>query len=158
MPGPRLLEGPRNAWYLSPKRIPRILKEMLKGNRWIAKLASFYQTDDRRHARLRAEFRGVLTGPFGTLHVTGIDLNRDGAGVQSPQELPEGTLVFLRIADVGLMGFAHVRHCSPRSGEGCFLGLQFREGLSRERRDESAGWNRRSYSRSATQVWDEAAL
>ena len=107
-----------------------MLEEMLKGSSWIEKLARLYQTDGRRHARLRAEFTGALSGPFGTVHVAGIDLNRDGAGVQSSQELPEGTLVFLRIADVGLMGFAHVRHCSPRPGEGYFLGLEFREGLT----------------------------
>ena len=134
-----------------------MLKEMFKGNNWIARLARLYHADGRRHARLRAEFTGVLSGPFGTAQVAGIDLNRDGAGVQSTQELPEGTLVFLRIADVGLMGFAHVRHCSSRAGGGYLLGLEFREGLSRERSDEPGEWNLRSYARSATLVWDEPA-
>jgi hypothetical protein len=134
-----------------------MLKEMWKGSRWIAKLARLYEADGRRYARLRAAFTGALSGPFGTVHVSGIDLNRNGAGVQSSQELPEGTLVFLRIADVGLMGFAHVRHCSPRN-DGYFLGLEFREGLSRERVDDTSNCDYRRYARSATRVWDEAAL
>jgi hypothetical protein len=135
-----------------------MLKKMWNGKGWLGKLARLYQTDGRRHARLRAEFTGALSGPFGTVHVTGIDLNRDGAGVQSSQEVPEGTLVFLRIADVGLMGFAHVRHCSPRPGEAYFVGLQFRESLTRERVDDPGVWDHRRYPRSATPVWDEAAL
>ncbi len=134
-----------------------MLEEMLKGTSWIAKLARLYHTDGRRHARLRAEFTGVLSGPFGTVQVTGIDLNRNGAGVQLSQELPEGTLVFLRIADVGLMGFAHVRHCSSTAGGGWLVGLEFRERLSRERVEEPSGWNHRRYARSATHIWDEAA-
>jgi hypothetical protein len=130
------------------------MEVMLRGKGWLAKLAGLYNTDIRRHTRLRAEFTGTLSGPFGMVHVSGKNLNRKGAGVESPQELPQGSLVFLRISDLGLMGFAHVRHCSP-SGEGYYLGLEFREGLSRERDDE-ANWEYQRYARATYRPWDEA--
>jgi hypothetical protein len=119
---------------------------------WFAKLAEVYK-NDRRLERLPAEFTGTLTGPFGTICVTGIDLTRNGAGVQSPHEFPLGRLVFLQISDLGLMGFAHVRHCSPRDG-GYFLGLEFRDGLSRERRD-AGSWDRQRKQLSGVRAWDE---
>ena len=127
---------------------------MLNGKRWIAKIAELYNTDGRRHARLRADFAATMAGPFGTVSVTGVDANRDGVGVASPQALPLGALVFLRITTLGLMGFAHVRHCSPR-GEGYLLGLQFRDGLSRER-DDIGAWNWHHLNQGGRRLWDEA--
>jgi hypothetical protein len=95
-----------------------------------------------------------MAGPFGAIYVTGSDLNRNGAGVQSPQEIPLGALVFLKIAELGVMGFAHVRHCSPRR-DGYFLGVEFRDGLARER-DEAGNWQRQRLAQSAHQAWDGA--
>jgi hypothetical protein len=131
-----------------------MMEVMLKGKRWISKLAAIYNADSRRHARLRAEFSATVAGSFGAVSVTGIDANRRGAGVQSPEALPPGALVFLRITSLGLMGFAHVRHCAPRGG-GYFLGLQFRDRLSRER-EESGDWNCGHISQAGRRLWDEA--
>jgi hypothetical protein len=131
-----------------------MMELMLNGKGWLNKIAGMYKTDDRRHARLPAEFHGTLAGPFGKLKVTGVDANRDGAGVQSPETLPLGTLVFFRITELGLMGFAHVRHCSRRA-DGYFLGLQFREGLARER-GEIGNWSVERQAQSGYRLWDEA--
>jgi hypothetical protein len=127
---------------------------MFNGKRWLSKIAEIYKGDYRSHARLRAEFAGVLSGPFGSLLVGGVDLNRNGAGVLSPESLPIGTLVFLRLNDLGRMGFAHIRHCSPR-GDGFLLGLQFREGLSRDREDVG-DFNVRQLAQNGCRLWDEA--
>jgi hypothetical protein len=130
-----------------------MMEKMLNGKGWLAKLADVYKADGRRHARLPADFPACVAGTFGTIQVTGVNANRTGAGLQSPEALPLGTLVFLRIVSLGLMGFAHVRHCSPR-GNGYLLGLQFRDGLSRERH-ESENWDWRRLQQGG-RLWDEA--
>jgi hypothetical protein len=127
---------------------------MLNGKGWLAKLAEVYNADGRRHARLPADFPATISGTFGSIAVTGVNANRTGVGLQSREALPLGTLVFLRISNLGLMGFAHVRHCSPR-GEGYLLGLKFREGLSRER-NESENWNLQRSAMTGRRLWDEA--
>jgi hypothetical protein len=129
---------------------------LLKGKRWISKVAEFYKTDGRRHLRLPAEFSAIMSGSFGMLPVIGVDANRGGAGVQSTEALPLGSLVFLRITSLGLMGFAHVRHCSRRA-DGYLLGLQFRDALSRERQ-EAGAWNWRQLSQAGRPLWDEAEI
>src|SRR4051812_7567972 len=128
---------------------------MSHAKRWFKKLNQLFESADARsHIRIPADFQATLAGPFGCLTVTGVDANRDGAGVQSEQPLAEGTLVFLRIADLDLMGFAHVRHYSPREG-GYLLGLKFREKLARERLIGD-DFDRRRLSRDAYRVWDES--
>jgi hypothetical protein len=129
------------------------MKLMLDPKRWIAKLANLYDSDGRRNVRIPANFHATISGPFGNWEVAGIDANRDGAGVQASDPLPKGTLVFLRIGELGLMGFAHVRHCSQR-GDGYRLGLQFRERLTRERGDDQ-DWVRQRLAHSEYRMWDE---
>ena len=131
-----------------------MMRMMLNGKGWLAKLAEVYKAEGRRHPRLPADFPATIAGAFGTIEVSGVNANRTGAGLQSAEALPLGTLVFLRIASLGLMGFAYVRHCSPR-GNGHLLGLQFREGLSRER-DESENWNQQRRTMAGRRLWDEA--
>ena len=123
------------------------------GKGWFAQLAEVYKAEDRRHPRLPADFPASIGGTFGTIEVTGVNANRWGAGLRSPQALPLGTLVFFRMTSVGLVGFAHVRHCSLR-GDGYLLGIEFRDGLSRERpKSENLEWRR---LQQAGPLWDEA--
>ena len=131
-----------------------MMKMMLNGKRWLSALADVYRTDGRRRARLRADFHATIAGSFGTIAVIGVDAHREGVGVQSPEPLPEGTLVFLRITNLGLMGFAHVRHCSVK-GQGYLLGLKFREGLARDR-GEAGNWSWQELSQAGRRLWDEA--
>lgn len=129
------------------------MRVMLK--RWITKLVNLYEDEDgREHVRVPADFEATLTGPFGTLRVTGVDAHRKGAGVQSPMPLEIGTLVFLKIGSLGLMGFAQVRHCSERDG-GYLLGLRFREALTRDR-DFEATQSYERVRRHAYRVWNAA--
>lgn len=129
---------------------------MLRAKLWIARLAGLISPDGRHHVRLPAEFRGTIAGPSGTIPVSGVDAHRKGVGVQSPEALPLGALVFLRITSLGLMGFAHVRHCSPR-GAGYLLGLQFRDALARERKEPET-WNWQQLSQTGRRLWDEAEI
>jgi len=129
---------------------------MARVKSWFTKLVSLYeQTDVRNHVRIPAEFEASLNGPFGTVFATGVDATRDGAGVHAMEPLAIGTLVFLKISTLGLMGFAYVRHCSQR-GNGYLLGLKFREPLSRDRDYVEADWLRQRVRREAIRVWDEA--
>jgi len=125
-----------------------------KGKRWLQRLADLYRADSRRHARLRANFQASLSGSFGTIGVMGSDVNRKGAGVQSHTALPLGSMVFLRITNLGLMGFAYVRHCS-RYGQGYQLGLQFRERLTREYGARDHQWTAQRLAQAAGPEWNE---
>lgn len=123
---------------------------------WIAKVAEWFRPEGRRDVRLPAEFRATITATFGTVAVSGVDAHRKGLAVQSPEGLALGTLVFLRITSLGLMGFAHVRHCAPR-GDGFLLGLEFREALTRERQ-ESESWHWQQLSQTGRPLWDQAEI
>jgi hypothetical protein len=125
--------------------------------RWIHKLASLYeQTDARRHVRIPADFDATLSNDtIGTLYVTGVDANRDGAGVQSTTPLDIGTLVFLKIPGLAVMGFAHVKHCSPRNN-GYLLGLEFRERLVRDPDVVGGPSFYKLVRHDARRLWDDA--
>jgi hypothetical protein len=132
-----------------------MMRVMLPVKSWFSKLVTLYEEHDgRRNVRIPADFQATISGPFGSYYVTGVDANRNGAGIQSPVELPMDTLVFLKISTLGLMGFAHVRHCSPREN-GFLLGLEFREALSRDR-DDAGDWSVQRLRRDQLVVWDEA--
>jgi hypothetical protein len=104
---------------------------MLPGKPWLTRLNRIFAIDARRQVRIRTGFRATLSGPFGTIDVAGTDVTRDGAGSLSSRALPVGALVFVRILELNVMAFAHVRHCAPTPG-GFLLGLRFREPLVRE--------------------------
>jgi hypothetical protein len=127
---------------------------MWNGKRWFAELAEVYKAEDRRHVRLPVNFAATIAGIFGSIEVTGVNAHRTGAGLQSPEALPLGTLVFLRISNLGLVGFGHVRHCSPR-GNGYLLGIQFRENLARERA-VGDDWDYLNRTLASSRLWDEA--
>jgi hypothetical protein len=121
-------------------------------NRWIKKLATLMGlTDCRRDARIPTDLPVFLSGPLGSTRAQCTDINGRGLAAHATEAVAPGTLVFLRLTSVGLAGFAHVRHCRAIE-DGYVLGLEFREKLTRERRDEPA-WN---YSHVTPKlVWDE---
>lgn len=120
---------------------------------WLRKVATLYEeTDVRRHIRMPAEFEAILNGCFGTLYATAVDINRDGIGVKTTASLQAGTLIFLKLPSLGLMGFANVRHCSD-CREGYYLGLKFREPLSRDR--ETDGFECQRLRREAFRDWND---
>jgi len=132
-----------------------MMEWMLDVKRLFKKINQLFQAADARgHLRLKTNFRATLSGSFEKFEVTGVNANRDGVAVQSPTEIAPGTLVFIRMSEVGLMGFAHVRHCSKSDG-GHLLGLEFRGALSREQ-PEAENWSRHRVARDAARVWDEA--
>ncbi len=122
---------------------------------WLKHL--FGPADGRCRLRMKADFEATLSGSFGMLEVTAVDANRDSAGVRSRAPLAAGTLAFLRIGELGLMGFVHVRRCSP-TGDGYLLGLQFREALAHDRSNDGGEWTRRRIGRCAYRVLDEADI
>ena len=128
---------------------------MSQSKRWLPQWNQLFDAlkEARRHMRLPANFHATLSGPFGLLDVRGIDVHRNGAGVKAEQPLQKGTLVYLRITEYDLAGFAHVKHCSEY--EGAYrLGLKFREPLVHER-GESFDWDRRTVARETYRAWDE---
>ena len=119
--------------------------------RWITKLAALI-ADSRRHPRVPTDLQVSLSGPLGAAAAQSTDLNKRGAAVRTVEAVEPGTLVFLRIHSLQLAGFANVRHCRPITN-GYSVGLEFREGLTRERTEESNwGWSRVT----PQLAWDEA--
>jgi hypothetical protein len=136
-----------------------MLHEQNRTCRWIWKLADILgmtaRLERRDRRRLRADFRAALTGQFGYMEVRGCDASRQGIGVLAPDAVRPDALVFVRLKDLGLSGFAHVRRCDALP-EGCFrLGLQFRGQLSRERSEASA-WNQQRLTHTDG-VWDASS-
>lgn len=126
---------------------------------WIWKLADVMgmtaRLERRDRQRLRADFRAVLTGECGLMEVRGMDASRHGMGVVASAALHPGTLVFVRLKDFGLGGFAHVRRCAPAAEGGFLLGLEFRGELSREQGD-AGPWNVKRATQTCG-VWDHAS-
>jgi len=128
---------------------------MAQSKRWLPQWGQLFEAlkEARRQMRLPAKFHATISGPFGLFDVTGIDVHRNGAGVKAEHPLEKGALVYLRISEYDLAGFAHVKHCSEHEG-GYRLGLEFREPLAHER-GESFDWNRRKVGRDTYRPWDE---
>lgn len=132
-----------------------MMDSMPNPNRWIAKLSRWMNldvADTRRHRRLRADLTVAISGPFGICRAKCLNLSRGGVSAHTVEAIEPGTLVFVRLTALDLMGFAHVRHCRA-DGDGFRVGLEFREGLARERTVES-GWDTRSVTPQL--AWDEA--
>lgn len=108
---------------------------------------------DRR--RLKAAFRAVLHGPTGLIEVRGFDASRHGIGAVSPEALAPGSLIFVRLVELGLAGFAWVRRSEARPDNNFILGLEFRDELRRER-VETASWSVQHATHTCG-VWDAAA-
>jgi hypothetical protein len=143
-----------NSQYLSPAQLSFMLEVMSNGKSWIAKIAEHYQTDKRREIRLPAQVPTLLAGPFGSIYATGENATRHGMGVISPEPLPKDSLVFVKLTTLGLMGFANVRHCGAKDGS-FLLGLEFREGLSRDREHEDEWRYQQLGQDAAPRKWDE---
>jgi hypothetical protein len=130
------------------------MDSMVNLNRWITKLATLMNVDGRREHRLPTNLPALLSGPLGTNQARCVDISRGGATVHTDQPVEVGTLVFVRLTSLGLMGFAHVRHCGAEEGRQR-LGLEFRDGLTRER-SADPGWHCERVTPQL--VWDEPAL
>ncbi len=72
--------------------------------------------------RFEAEIQRV----DGIFPVIGVDINEDGAKVLSKRGWEPGTILFLKLNDVQLGGFAEVRHCTLRKDRRYAIGLAFR--------------------------------
>jgi hypothetical protein len=83
----------------------------------------------RTTPRQRLRFAAELGGIEGAVAATGVDIHEDGARVLSKSAWEVGTVLFLRLKDVQLGGFAEVRHCARRKDGRYSIGLAFRSPL-----------------------------
>jgi PilZ domain len=135
-------------------------QENRSSTRWLSKVAELLgmasQIERRDYRRVRAEFRATLSGDCTHAAVRGMDVSRQGAKVIAEQTFTEGLLVFVRLIDLGLAGFAHVRRCEPLAEGGFAVGLEFRDKLHREHAEAGAcHYQKRSLE--SYGVWDAAA-
>jgi hypothetical protein len=126
---------------------------------WLSRICGFMGTlclDKRDRKRLRADFNVTIEGAAGLLQAHGVDATRRGIGVLARQPVQRGLLVFVCLSDVGLSGFAHVRHCTERADGTFRLGLKFRESLHRKR-PEPGKWTYRRVTYGESGSWDDSA-
>lgn len=137
-----------------------MLKERSRTSEWIWKVADVLgmtaRLERRDRRRLKANFRAIVSGSCRQLEVRGVDASRRGIGVLSAEAVEEGLLVFVRLMEMGLSGFAHVRRCQAQPQGGFVLGLEFRDELSRERTDAGA-WQLQRLNHGPCGAWDATA-
>jgi hypothetical protein len=80
----------------------------------------------RSNLRKRMRFEAEIQKLDGTIPVIGVDIHEDGARILSKKAWDTGTVLFLKLPDVQLGGFAEVRHCTPRKDGRYTIGLAFR--------------------------------
>lgn len=83
--------------------------------------------DHRYHKRLPVQYRFSVysedqqAGQL-SLAARGINMSRSGVLIETEEPLPIGSLVYIKVKELGLVGIATVRHCTPK-------GMKFRIGL-----------------------------
>jgi len=82
---------------------------------------------ERRSApRKRMRFEAEVEKVGETVPVVGVDFHEDGARILAQKGWDIGTVLFLKLKDVQLGGFAEVRHCTRRQDGRYTIGLAFR--------------------------------
>jgi hypothetical protein len=114
-------------------------------NRWL------HYNDRRGETRLKAHFLAQLSGESGSFGARGVNISSGGALLLAAQPLALDSVVFFHAKSLGLMGFAHVRHCSERRRvNGYAIGVEFPSPLMREEmgtwqfhrvRQTDSGWS-----------------
>ena len=83
--------------------------------------------DHRYHKRLPVKYRFSVysedqqAGQL-SLAARGINMSRSGVLIETEEPLPIGSMVYIKVKELGLVGMATVRHCTPK-------GMKFRIGL-----------------------------
>ena len=93
------------------------------------------RVDHRYHKRLPVKYQlsvfaedqqaGQLSLP-----ARGINMSRSGVLIETEEPLPIGSMVYIKVKELGLMGMATVRHCTPK-GSKFRVGLHFPNPLTR---------------------------
>jgi hypothetical protein len=86
----------------------------------------------RAMPRRALKFKAVLCTTNRQIRVRGLNFHEGGAMVLVDRPLPVKSEVFIYLRSLGTMGFATVRHCSPKRLWGYALGLEFRGKLLHE--------------------------
>lgn len=90
----------------------------------------------RRVSRRALKFKAVLCVKDRRMKARGVNFSENGAMVLTNRPLPVKSVVLVYLKSRRLMGFARVRHCSPRGLWKHAVGLEFRGRLMEER----VGW------------------
>lgn len=76
--------------------------------------------------RKRMRFEAELQRVGEVVPAVGVDIHEDGARVLCTKGWEPGTVLFLRLTEVQLGGFAEVRHCTLRKDKRYAIGMAFR--------------------------------
>ena len=84
-------------------------------------------SEQRIHQRLPVNYKFSIYSDhaqagYRSVVARGINMSRSGALVEVAEPLGVGTVVYIKTTELGLMGSATVRHCTPK-------GSKFRVGL-----------------------------
>ena len=103
----------------------------------------------RANPRKRMRFDAEIQKLNGVFPVVGVDIHEDGARILAKQSWVTGTVLFLKLPDVQLGGFAEVRHCTQRKDGRFTIGLAFRGPLI----PQGAQWQVQRVCQPATDAW-----
>jgi len=76
--------------------------------------------------RKRMRFEAQIELLDGSTPAVGVDIHEDGARILSSRGWEAGSVIFLRLTEVQLGGFAEIRHCVERPDGRFSIGLAFR--------------------------------
>jgi hypothetical protein len=81
----------------------------------------------RCRTRVHVRFQAVLDvlGVCMSIRVRGLNLHKDGAMVMASRPLKVDSIVFFHDQTHRTMGFARVRHCTPKSPNEYQIGIEF---------------------------------
>ncbi|HKW99191.1 MAG TPA: PilZ domain-containing protein [Bryobacteraceae bacterium] len=91
--------------------------------------------EQRIHQRLPVNYRFSVYSDASqagqrSMIARGINMSKSGVLIETSEPIPVGTVVYIRTSELGLMGAATVRHCTPK-GSKFRLGLHFPTPLMR---------------------------
>jgi hypothetical protein len=105
---------------------------------------------ERRSAqRKRMRFEAEIQKVGESVPVIGVDIHEDGARVLAKQSWDTGTVLFLKLKNVQLGGFAEVRHCTRRQDGRYTIGLAFRGPFI----PQGEQWQIQRVCQPATEAW-----
>jgi hypothetical protein len=86
---------------------------------------------ERRFHTVQVRYRAVLdvVGVCMSIRVRGVNLHKEGAMVMAARPLKVDSIVFFHDQTHRAMGFARVRHCTPKSPTEYRIGLEFENKL-----------------------------
>jgi PilZ domain len=123
---------------------------LFKVRKWLGLVRKPY---NRKLRRMKGGLSVTLLGPRERFEARSVDASASGIGVIAPHPLEVGALLYVRLNELNLVTFAHVRYCRSQAEGGFAAGLEFRDPLRRDR-VTVGGWTYHLVPYEIHKAWD----